>query len=93
MASCELKTLVEVHRGIVEAERGLLLCLKFPLQKTCKRSLKMAQRLVASGFLANRGLLVDALDRAYNASVCRPEFPLPARQVRGAGLQHEVKLK
>lgn len=31
------------------------------------------------------GLLVDAMDRAYNASVCRPEFPHLGRQARGTG--------
>lgn len=30
------------------------------------------------------------MDRAYNASVCRPEFPHLGRQARGAGLQFEV---
>jgi hypothetical protein len=35
----------------------------------------MARRLVAPGLWANLGLLVDAMDRAYNASVCRLEVP------------------
>ena len=33
----------------------------------------MAQRLVRPGFQADRPLLVDAIERAYNASVCRSE--------------------
>jgi len=33
----------------------------------------MAQRLVRHGFQADRALLVDAIERAYNASVCRSE--------------------
>ncbi|VVD26832.1 protein of unknown function [Paraburkholderia dioscoreae] len=39
---------------------------------------------------ANRGLLVDAMDRAYNASVCRPEFPHLGRQARGTGQQDKM---
>jgi len=30
------------------------------------------------------------MDRAYNASVCRPEFPHPERQAEGARRRHDV---
>jgi len=45
----------------------------------------MAQRLVGLGLQADRALLVDAMERAYNASVCRSDFPHPSGRPEALG--------
>jgi hypothetical protein len=43
--------------------------------RSAKNAAEIAQSLVALGLQPDSRLLVDAIERAYNASVCRPEFP------------------
>src|ERR1700761_2420414 len=94
-ASCGSRTSAAVRRRTVDGNvdenvaKGDSAWFRYagnqPRKNTCARCGKTAQRLVAYGLRADRHLLVDAIERAYNASVCRPGVPTFGRQAQRAG--------
>src|ERR1700754_1498408 len=94
-ASCGSRTSAAVRRRTVDGNvdenvaKGDSAWFRYagnqPRKNTCARCGKTAQRLVAHGLRADRHLLVDAIERAYNASVCRPGVPT----IRAAGAMRD----
>src|ERR1700739_1343493 len=72
-----------VDKSSTKADKTLIRYVRNQAGKnTCARCGKTAQRLVAYGLQGDRRLLVDAIERAYNASVCRRGSPTLGRQAQ-----------